>query len=341
MKTSANNNYGVYKNKNVSLYTIENEKGTRISVADFAGIWQEYSVLDSENNRHNLLLQPKTFDNFTDNGYFINRVIGRTSGRIGDSILYANNTEYQLDSNNGSANLHGGANGFHEQFFDVLMHENSITLSRTQLKSEDNFPGDLDIAITYTLFEDNTVTVTFQGTQLNEDGVFNPTHHAYWNLSDDQNTILNHELKLASTQHLQLGEGGVPDGRIVNNANTGYDFSEFTKIENNINELTQAGITGIDDVYVINNNQEPVAILRDPNTNRQLEISSTRNGLVVFTTAPFDDSMTFTSGKGHSYIAIALEPHTLPNPDKFPDFGTDIIKKDETQEFTLTYKIKD
>ena len=52
----------------------------------------------------------------------------------------------------------------------------------------DQLPGNETIKITYTLDNDNGVTIDFDG-QTDAKTLFNPTTHAYWNLSGEAKTI--------------------------------------------------------------------------------------------------------------------------------------------------------
>ena len=53
---------GSYRGQAVYRYTVENERGTRLSVLNFAAIWDEWSVIDATGKRVNLVLSADSFE---------------------------------------------------------------------------------------------------------------------------------------------------------------------------------------------------------------------------------------------------------------------------------------
>lgn len=82
-----------------------------------------------------------------------------------------------------------------------------------------------------------------------------------------------------------------------------------------------------------------IAKLSDPKTNRSVTFQSERNGLVVFSGQSFNKKISFESGKGHKYGAIALEPQMLPDTANHPSFGDVSLKAGKTTTKTITYQI--
>lgn len=338
--------FGEYQNQTVNIYTLENQNGTRLSVLNYAGIWHQFSILKPDNQRVNLLLSANNLDGYTNNPYFINRIIGRVAGRIKDAKWTQNDQMIQTIPNEGNNSLHGGANGLHNQFYQVEVDENlgTITLSTKIDETIDSFPGSLDFKTVYTLFEDDKVQIDFTGTQSQKDGVFNPTIHGYFNIGNSQETdILNQSLQLASKRHLAVDDGKVPTGNFVENQNTAFDFSQTRKISQAIDQLkNQSETQAFDDIFEVDgSDNQPIATLTDPDNQNALEVYSNRNGLVVFTPDNLPSEAALNRGNGHPYQAIALEPHVLSNSQNIPEFGEVWLKDGETRTESISFNYRD
>lgn len=337
----AKTRFGEHNGQSVYRYTIENAHGTRLSVLNFAGIIQDFSVID-EGELIPLVLSSDDFTDLT-RDYAINRLIGRTAGRIGGAQWQQNDQLIQTPANENGHSLHGGPAGFGEQFFDVTVDEEqqTITLSRLQHASEDGFPGDLKMVARYQLTADDRVVIELTGEQLETGGVFNPTVHTYFNLADQQTTdILQHDLQLNSQQHLVLDSDKIPTGHVVDNAGTPFDLTQQSLAEalQTLKKTTPEG--GFDDVFVVKPSlTKAVAVLRDQVSGRQISVYSDRNAAVVFTANQLDEAtlQNLNRGDGHPWVAVAIEAQNLPNSPNIPSFGDVTLAPGEQRTHTIIY----
>jgi aldose 1-epimerase len=333
--------FGEHRGRKVQRYTIENQNGTRLSVLNFAGIIQDFSVMD-DGERIPLVLSSDNIEDLT-RDYAINRLIGRTAGRIGGAQWQQNGQLVQTPANENGHSLHGGPAGFGEQFFDVAVDEaqQTITLSRLQRALEDGFPGDLKMVARYQLTADDRVVIELTGEQLEADGVFNPTVHTYFNLADKQTTdILQHDLQLNSQQHLVLDSDKIPTGHVANNEGTPFDLAQVPLPEalQTLKATTPEG--GFDDVFIVKPSlQEAVAVLRDQPSGRQIAVYSDRNAAVVFTANQLDQDtlQNLNRGDGHPWLAVAIEAQNLPNSPNIPSFGDITIAAGQQRTHTIIY----
>ncbi|MCQ6658853.1 aldose epimerase family protein [Leuconostoc citreum] len=337
MMKSSITKFGEHNGQTVLMYTLINEHGTRLSVLNFAGIWHEFSVLDG-NKRVNLLLSSPTMIGYTNNNYYINRLIGRVAGRIKDAKYQYQGKTVVTPKNDGLNSLHGGDNGWANTFFNVTMTPESIVLKAKITSAQDGFPGTLDSTIEYLLTSDNQVMIKMTGTQSLVDGVFNPTVHAYFNLGETSN-ILNHILQLKSDNHLALAVDKVPIGTLSPNQGA-YDLAYSSSLKRPLIQLKNTtSEQGFDDVFVMNQSAgKTVAILKDTVSSRTIEIKSKRNGLVVFTANTMTADIPTNHGQGRRWIAVALEPQTLPNSENIPEFGDVTLKSGETRQEVIIYQ---
>jgi len=331
--------FGQHAGHTVLMYTLTNQHGTRLSVLNFAGIWHEFSVLDN-GARVNLLLSSPTIAGYTDNPYYINRVIGRVAGRIKDATYHYQGQNVVVPNNEGKNTLHGGGRGWSDTFFNVTMTSDSIMLTAKITSKQDGFPGDLTSGIQYTLTSDDQVIVQMTGTQSVVDGVFNPTVHAYFNLGTTHD-ILDHTLQLASNSHLALAEDKVPTGTLLPNSGP-FDLAHDSTLRQALTKMAHTtSEQGFDDVFVMNKRvKNLIAILKDTASSRTIEIMSNRNGLVVFTANSMTSNMPNNHGNGHRWVAVALEPQTLPNSENIHEFGDVTLKVGETRQEVIVYQYR-
>lgn len=327
--------FGEYQGQKVIKYTLENSKQTRLSVLNFAGIIQEFSVVDDA-KRVNLILSSEKLEDFTKNPFCINRVIGRTAGRITNATVTIGNRSYSLEKNENNNNLHGGTNGLGNSFFDVSVDKqnNKIVLSTKQEEQNDQFPGDLEVQIIYSLTEKDQVKVEFIGKQEKTDGYFNPTIHGYFNVADDGIDDMSMQLlTINAKQRLELNEQKQPTGNFKDNLDD-YDFSDGKQVRKNIE---------FDEIYHIDHNSDNfVASLFDKSSKRKLNIYSNTNALVIFNGLNLTEfnggQNAFSTDANQKNNSIALEAQMLPDSMHHLNFESVLIKENQSKSYEIMYE---
>lgn len=343
-----NEKFGTYQGQDVIKYTLTNDNNVSISVLNFAGIWQAYMVPNTRGGRVNLLLSADNIDAYVNPNnapLYVGRIIGRFGGRIAKGQFDIDGVEYKIPANEGNNSLHGGANGLSQQFYDVATKQGQdklqVILTTTIGPGTDKLPGNETVTVTYTLQNDNSVTIDFDG-KTDAKTLFNPTTHAYWNLSGEAKTIQGHVLTLNSTYHLELDDEKLPTGRKLINKNTPFDFSHPTVMGTALQELQEQGVPegGFDDVFVVLPSNrlahEPVATLMDAATGRKIKMFSDRNGLVVYT-ANGTNADGFNRPAG-SWFAMAMEGQTLPDTPHHLQFGDISLRPGYPQHYQIRYE---
>ncbi|WP_137602102.1 aldose epimerase family protein [Paucilactobacillus nenjiangensis] len=330
--------FGEANSKPVDKYTLTNDNGVSISVLTFAALWQAFKVPTAKGDV-NLLLSSDNIENYTNNPFFAGRIVGRIGGRLKDGQFEIDGTTYQVEQNEGKNSLHSGTNGFANQIWNAETNQTadtvSITLSFTFTPAIDKFPGNLDAKVTYTLHNDNSVTIDFNGT-TDGNTLFNPTSHAYWNLSDGGADILNHTFQANSGSHLEFDNEKIPTGNLLVNAGTPFDFSKPTLFKDAIEGMSNTDEKGFDDILVVNpDSDEEIATLTDKDSGRSIKLYSDRNGLVIFTANSFNSDATYENGVGHPYQAVALEMQTLSDTPHHANFGDVTLRANETKNYQI------
>ncbi|MTV82801.1 aldose epimerase family protein [Secundilactobacillus folii] len=323
--------FGQHGDQNIDRYTITNAAGNFIQVSTLGATWVGFTV-----NQHPLIVSFKDLAHYdSPASYSLCKSIGRVAGRITKATATIEGKEYHFDANENDNTLHGGPHGFSELVWhaeqSIRDHDASITFSRHIPSSEDHFPGDLDARITYSFNDDNEVSINFSAAST-ETTLFNPTCHVYWNLTEGQKSLDTQLLQINSKRRLELASDKVPTGNFTDLAQTGYDFEQTRDIPSALKDIkSQTGKVEIDDAYEVTPSADkPIATLSDSDSNRHVDIFSDRNGLVVFTANPFDQSQ--------PYNALATEAQTLPDAINHDGFGDIELKQGDLKSYTIRYK---
>ena len=340
------NNFGQANGHPVTRYTVANDHGVRMSVLNFGGIWQEFSV-PTDNGQLNLLLSANSMEDYFDAGYSICQLIGPVANRIGKAQFSIDGQDYQLQANEGQNSLHSGDHGWQNHFWHVATdsndHEGKIILSNHYSPDDDGMPADTDIHVVYTLHSDDSVTIDMYG-ESDAPTLFNPTNHSYWNLADaDVDTVEGQELTVNSKYHLAVNSEKISTGALVENLGSAYDFQNGHSLGHALNEMLKTPEKGFDDFFAVKPSTtfdgDPIASLKDPKSGRELKIYSDRNALVVFSANGLPSSVKLNR-PGKSWAALALEAQALPDAPHHPEFGDITLRPLAPVHHQIRYEIK-
>ena len=171
--------FGKFNGQPVTKFVLVNDHGVQAGILDFAGLLQSFKVPTKDGGLADMVLTSENLDEFTGNGFCTNRLIGRVAGRIADGKFQIDGQEYQVEQNEGKNTLHGGKNGFYNHIWHVdgtkLTDDTvSVTLSLTLTEEMDTFPGKMHVVATYTLDNDDNLSLQFSATS-DANTLFNPT----------------------------------------------------------------------------------------------------------------------------------------------------------------------
>jgi aldose 1-epimerase len=215
--------WGLSDERDVFLYTLENER-LRVEISDYGAIIRSLFVKDF--GRDVVLGYSDLADYIADDKY-IGAVIGRNANRIALGKFTLNAKTYQLNVNNPPHHLHGGTYGFNKRIFEEISHSSdSLTLNYMSQHKEEGYPGNLDFTIEFKL-ENDVLAIKYRGVS-DRKTLFNPTHHSYFNLSDED-SIVNHELSIDSDYFALIDKNGLalyPPVKV----NGAMDFKRYARL---------------------------------------------------------------------------------------------------------------
>lgn len=342
MKLSTEN-FGKLDGQQITKYTLTNKHDVSISILNYGGIWQSFTV-PSAHGSLNLLYatdNAKTYDETA--SLCASRIIGRTAGRLAKGTFTIDGKEYHVDTNENGNTLHGGPNGIGGAIWHVepLVGEtrSQLVLTYTASHDLDSYPGDLKMTVIYTLDDNDAVTIDFSASST-APTLFNPTCHTYWNLSDNDNTIENHLLQINGKYHLECDDEKIPTGRLLPVESTSFDFTRLSRLGDHLSAMEKNTEGGFDDIWAVKPSQgrmdSPIVTLEDGSSHRRVDIFSDRNGLVMYTANGLH--IQGYNRPANQWMAIALEPQTLPDTPNHPEFGDVVVRTNQPRHYQIRYE---
>ena len=281
-----------------------------------------------------------------DNQYF-GCTTGRVCNRIAKVQFSLDGYLYRLATNNAPNHLHGGG----PRSLDKVRWQAEVVgdkvnpgvrFSYTSPDGEEGYPGNLTIAVTYTLFpkpDAGALTIAFEATTDKATPV-NLTNHAYWNLSGAGSaTVLDHVLQVDAARYTPTDDTLIPTGAIAPVAGTPLDFRQPRPLGLRIDELTATAAKGIDHNFVLdaNDDQDDIARLGSPQSGRWLEVRTSEPGLQVYT-GNFLFGQTGKGGRTYAHrSAVCLETQHFPDSVNQPNFPNTVLQPGKTYTSATTF----
>ncbi len=272
---------------------------------------------------------------------YIGATVGRCCNRIKNGLIEIDGTQYQLNCNDGKNHLHGGNIGFDKKIWNSKEIENGVELNYISEGGEENYPGQLDAKVTYTLKE-NSLVINYKAT-TNKTTICNLTNHTYFNLNGYGN-ILQHQVQILADYFTENNQESIPTGKIIPVDNTPMDFRNPQYIEKDINnEYYQIKYAkGFDNNWVLNNyNGEirKIATAYSELSGIELEVSTDLPGLQFYSGNFLDGA---ENGKNNipikNHSGFCLECQYFPNAFANDNFEKPILKSDELYNKNIIYK---
>jgi aldose 1-epimerase len=264
---------------------------------------------------------------------YMGATVGRYAGRIHNSSFCLNRKKFILNKNNNENSLHGGIIGFSQKVWSVKkVHtgkEPSITMTYSSSAGEENYPGELDVELTYKLTETNELILQYSA-KTTEDTVVNLTHHSYFNLDGHLSDVKDQELVVNSNQMLETTAENIPTGRYLEIDNTPFDFLTPKKCP-----------SIIDNTFVTTQKNEFAASLLSKKNNLKMTVYTDQPGVHIYVGG---NCQNVIKGKEnadyHSLSGICFETQNFPDAPNNPNFPSAVLKKGAEYSHNTIYKFQ-
>ncbi len=322
------------------VYTLENRSGLRVELCDLGACLLSVYAADRLGQRENVVLRYGEPCHWLDNSWYLGVSVGRVANRIGGAAFERQGRRFALTANEGGNQLHGGPEGLSRKRWQAEVISNSaVRFSCRSIDGEAGYPGNLDVAATYRLDDDDTLTLSYTA-HCDQDSPVNLTNHAYWNLAG-QGDVLAHGLQINASHYLMLDSAQIPTGELRSVDASAMDFREAKAIGRDIGQV----FGGYDHYWVADSHSagelKPIACLTDPGSGRQLDILSTEPGVQFYSGNFLDGSRTDERGRPMvRHAGLCLETHGFPDAPNHPHFPSVWVPAGQEVKQTTAYRFR-
>jgi aldose 1-epimerase len=286
------------------------------------------------------------FDDMTgylseDNQYF-GCTAGRYANRIASGRFTIGDDTYQLATNNDPNHLHGGNRGLDKVAWKAaITSRNSIRFTHTSPDGDEGYPGEVSIAVTYTLTDQDALVIEYEA-ETTAPTHLNLTHHSYFNLSGaGSDTVLDHELQVFSSRYTPTDDTLIPTGETELISSTPLDFRTPTSLRGGTEALASSAALGIDHNFLVEGTPGALRVaahLHDPASRRSMTVHTTEPGLQVYT-GNFLKGQIGKGGKTYAHrSAICLETQHYPDSPNHLGFPTTLLLPGDTYTHHTEYR---
>jgi aldose 1-epimerase len=308
---------------------------------DLGATVHSLEVTGGDGTRRNVVLGHPTAQDYLDSTAYLGATVGRYANRIASGRFRIDGTEHQVATNDRGNALHGGPDGFDKRLWRVA----SATGDRAELRLESpdgdqGFPGRLHATARFTVGTDE-VRLELEAV-TDAPTVVNLTSHTYFNLTGG-GTVEEHLLSVPADRYTPVDGSGIPLGGYEAVGGTPFDLRKPTRIATAVRTAHPqvAAATGIDhNLAPRGSGLRPVASVESTEARLRLTVSSDQPGLQVYTGNFLDGSSPGASGLLRQGDGLALEAQLPPDTPNRPQFGSAVLRPDQTYRSTIVWSLQ-
>lgn len=335
--------------RNVERIMLRGEHGFEARIITHGAVIQALIAPDAKGGYDDVVLGHDAFAGYLAERKFLGATVGRYANRIAKGQFSLDGETIQLPVNNGPNALHGGLDGFDRKLWEIAAIEDgaqpAVTLTYTSPHAEENYPGKLDVRLTYRITGPSELSLEMEA-RTDRPTIVNLTNHSFFNLegATSGTPILDHKLTVAAAHFLAIDPTAIPlPGPPRSVAGTPFDFRDAQAVGARIresHEQLQSG-RGYDHTYCLARDGKLAlaARLEAPRSGRIMELFTDQPGLQVYSGNYLDGTI---SGKGGKLIrqsdAMCLEPHIWPDAPNRPDFPSPRLGPGEVYRHHTVYR---
>ncbi|MCC5905187.1 MAG: galactose mutarotase [Balneolaceae bacterium] len=325
--------------RKTDLYILTNVNDVEVSVTNYGGIITSIKTPDKTGVFKNIVLGLRSFKEYLKNDPYLGALVGRVSNRISNARFDLDGKTYKLAKNEGENHLHGGLVGFEKILWEVeVVDDQSIRLSYVSPDGEEGYPGNLHVSVTYTLDNDNKLTLKF-GAMTDKTTPISFTSHGYFNLTGDPSkNIYDHQLKLYADSFTPTDQELIPTGAVDSVQDTPLDFRDFKPIGEDIGQTK----IGFDNNFVLNKPEGELALaaeVEEPQSGRRMNVYTSMPCMQLYTGNYLDNSLQSPERiPFRKHCAFCLEPQHYPDAPNRPEFPSGILRPGKNYKAKIVYE---
>lgn len=324
-----------------ALFFLRNERGMAVAITNLGAKVQQIVVPDRHGVLDDVALGYDSLAGVFGGSPSMGAFVGRYAGRIGGARFKLDGREHRLTPNSGLHCTHGGPRGARHRAFDAVQPDpQTLRLNHRFLTVEDDFPGTLDLQLTYRLSDDNALVIEHTATALDDPGPASFTSHIYFNLDGvaEGRTIDGHVLQVPyANEVLVTGLDGIATGERVSLNGHVHDLRTARRLGN---------LPDIDLSYPLEvhtgSEARLCAQLHSDASGRTLDVWTTEPLLQVYTAGQLGVAEKPDVGKQgvrhRPRSAVCLEPQWFPNAPNCPALPQNVVAPGRPYRGTTVYR---
>ena len=331
----------------VEAIELKNSKGVSARVITYGATLQDVMVPDRDGKAGDVVIGYDSIDGYEKTPNYTGVTVGRYANRIAKGKFTLDGKDYTLAINNKPNALHGGLKGFDKHVWAVEDVKSgadaaSVTLKYVSADGEEGYPGTVTTEVTYTLNENNDLTISYKAT-TDKPTVINLTNHSLFNLGGVPVTrpATDAYVKIEADSILAVDKNLIPTGELAVKG-TPFDFTTPGLVSDRVkadHPQIVIGNQGIDHNFIIRGGvtatPKLAVTVEDKVSGRGMTIATTEPGIQMYTGNFLDGTI---AGKGGQklvkYQAMAFEAQHYPDSPNHPAYPT--TRLDPGQTYTQT-----
>jgi aldose 1-epimerase len=315
-----------------------------LEVLTYGGIVTRLLVPDRNGRLGDVVLGFDSLEPYLQRHPYFGAITGRVAGRIAGSRISIGDETFVLSANEGRNHLHGGFNGLDRRVWKAtLVHREdggpSLRLTYRSPDGEEGYPGNVDLAVTYSLTPDNVFVIETEA-QSDRPTPISLTHHSYFNLAGEgSGPVTDHELQIPAGEIFPTDKAMLLRRKTVPVFGEGGDFTCPLRIGDVLPHLYQ--LHG--DLYrlrdrALTDGPSPAARLFSPASGRVLTVSTTETCLQVYSGASLDGSLRGKTGARYEkHAGLCLECEGFPEAVRYPEVDDILVTPERPQRRETRY----
>lgn len=314
-----------------------------VEVLSLGAIVRKLKVPNRDGIIEDIVLGYDSANEYLNSSTYYGMIVGRFANRISHGLFEIDGVSYQLDKNdNGLNTLHSGNSSLAWKNWDIeLVSENSNPSVKLSVFSEDGeggFPGNCKISVQYTLTNKGELIIDYSA-KSDKKSILGLTNHSYFNLTGNPSKkILDNEVLLNCDKVLEVDDLLIPTGKLLNVKNTPFDFLDYHKIGQRINDTP----AGYDHCFCFKNSDGTLrkqGQIRDVESGRVMTIFTDMPGVQMYTANFFKegsfgkDGIPYTKNGG-----VCFETQMFPDAPNHSNFPSCIIEANKEYHYKTIYE---
>ncbi len=322
----------------VECYTLQNKKGSRVSVLSRGATVQSILVPDRDGVLTDVVLGYDTLREYEDDrDTYFGALVGRVANRIARGRFTLDGKDYVLAVNNGANHLHGGLSGFDQKVYRGVVNNDCLRFYGISPDGEEGYPGTLRYVVEYRLDEDNALHIRYHA-ETDAPTLVNLTNHSYFNLGGD---AMEHTLQIFADEMTENDAESISTGRILPVSETAFDFAKPKRVGRDIDAKEQQVEygSGYDHNFIVRGvGLRPAAVLHSAATGITMTVETDRPGMQLYSA----NFLNVSHGKGGKAYpprsALCFETQGFPDGVHHENFPTVVLRPGEVFESETIYR---